>query len=681
MGCLQSVSSSENIHTEIVQADPRTVKTRNDWQVFVRKSPKIAVPSFIRLFVIQRILRKCIEKNKNNYINKLVAVFNDKQMRKLSYSILSRLQSIGLKQYMENYYNEEKQATLVERIFNDIILAKFAKEYQRVTTYVSNDIDSDNKNDNNNNNYYQCSVFNSTDLMCLIFEFLHFWNDISHNCTLVDTHFLCQISCLSLLYHVSLNSLIVQILESKIDIGDENISTRIWQRIVNAKYVSFDVASRRQCPAPNMLILNRLSMLANIEYLECCILDIHINMVKVLMQQCGDKIKKCDIWVKNLPRYPKRPENEIAALELMNANTITMRNLYFYINWSSECQQLILSMGDEQEWEISQQWCDYVVDYCDCSGVKSLIIQGMEFRCLMYDKSTQETIYKFAQKFQNLKQLSISRKSRIDKCCLHLLTALNQVIVQNNTHVQMRLIDAIQPSGYWIRSYDCCRIDTLDICLDSMGWSRDNDYFKRILQSIAESIKDVKWLTIRLKSFSSVEISLLDVFVKDFYNVYSDISSGVLGASAIKIAVSDLKIDWIIDFLTLDVIDQLGKNIFFKFEFDIEHMLRQLYFDNRTQEMKIDRLCHILGLYLTEKLIPIDIRIRFFGITKTIFNHIEKRMDKNGLFKQCKENIIQEYKQPQLNQNHKVWCKTRVCPAVSFLYSQYVATLYVANVQ
>ena len=176
-------------------------KKHKEWKVNVAVPPKIVAPSFIRLFVIRRILSNCIvgidktDEEIDKEIKNVVKVINDDAIEQVLCIILHQLLNHDLKSYMKNYYNEQKQATTIEIVFNEVILNMFAKEYRRITRYVST---SNKKEDR-----YKCLVFNTCDLMYLIFQFLDFWNINSklHNCSLVTTHWLYQIWDSTWLYH------------------------------------------------------------------------------------------------------------------------------------------------------------------------------------------------------------------------------------------------------------------------------------------------------------------------------------------------------------------------------------------------------------------------------------------------------------------------------------------------
>ena len=115
-----------------------------DWKVDVQPRSTVDTPSFIRLFVIGRIIKNYIYAQHNNTGDRstdtfqpLVQCLKDKQNEKIACDILSRLVNDGIKLYMEKWYDEETQASVVEMIFQRTILVKFAKEYQQLTTYVT----------------------------------------------------------------------------------------------------------------------------------------------------------------------------------------------------------------------------------------------------------------------------------------------------------------------------------------------------------------------------------------------------------------------------------------------------------------------------------------------------------------------------------------------------------------
>ena len=178
-------------------------ETKDDWTIDTSDDYNLKVPSFIRLFVIRRIISKrtITSAKKNNpqstntfdpqMIDNLVNVFNDNvQIQTIAHQILSRLINDGIKKYMSMWYNEKDQANIIKMIFNKIILVKFENEYKQLMKYSGNGYRNYNCNDID---YFQNVVFNSEDLMSQIFQYLHYgysfdWELI--RCGLVNSHWL-----------------------------------------------------------------------------------------------------------------------------------------------------------------------------------------------------------------------------------------------------------------------------------------------------------------------------------------------------------------------------------------------------------------------------------------------------------------------------------------------------------
>ena len=137
-------------------------------------------------------------------------------------------------------------------IFNRIILVKFAKEYTNLIRYISDDKDY--------HNYYQNLVFNSTDMMCCIFQYLtyglQFDGDLV-SCGLVNTIWLYHVWNIHSIYFVDLTQLIyftASILDHNWSYGNNMNSSsveRMWQRLIGAKHIY--ISSNRYLEASNVL--------------------------------------------------------------------------------------------------------------------------------------------------------------------------------------------------------------------------------------------------------------------------------------------------------------------------------------------------------------------------------------------------------------------------------------------
>ena len=113
-----------------------------------------SVPRFIRLFVIRRVI--CVsncdnETNIRHLVNKHLK-HHEMTVKLQAYNILLHLITDGIKQYMSKWYDDNNDKCIIEMIFDQIVLIKFAKEYNTLITYNSNNnsvIFSNNCKDNN----------------------------------------------------------------------------------------------------------------------------------------------------------------------------------------------------------------------------------------------------------------------------------------------------------------------------------------------------------------------------------------------------------------------------------------------------------------------------------------------------------------------------------------------------
>ena len=383
------------------------VKTdQDDWKVAFEHVATFDVPRFIRLFVINRIItaylnpRNVSTRNKvKDALQLLVAGLKNEQNRKIAYKILSLLIQNGIKKYMEKCYNEKEQSRVIELIFENIIIIKFGKEYQQFTTYYYND---DNYNDNVKY-YYQCKVFNNDDLMCLIFRYLTFTNAFIgelHGCSLVNSCWLYHVWNTKLIFgKYSLNYFIYATMKLG---GDEDVNnsnnsvTRSWERLVKLKSITFH--SLDKSLDENGLLLSRLSMLNHVEEIHVSFDKTNIRLLKVLVKQCSEKINKFHVSIVDADSSIKYPV--LSPLYLPNAKIIHMETLYFYITWTKKCKELAIPR------KIDENWCQHVIDNCDCSGIKHLTIYGFGVNIPDSD-SNKSILQQFSKKFVNLKRLNI----------------------------------------------------------------------------------------------------------------------------------------------------------------------------------------------------------------------------------------------------------------------------------
>ena len=230
-----------------------------------KNSNKSQVPSFIRLFVVRRLFCNMSRYNDNyvaytteegiEYLINKYLPHESSNHKSHAGNILLRLKKYGIKFYMSQFYNEKTDSILIEKIFENIILKKFAKEYSKIITFTANYIDHDdnwiyrisrmlmnhNQIDHDHDRYYfQNLVFNTNDLMTNIFEYLqyqHYFKPMFigdlNNCSLVNSYWLYHSFNINSIYHFELSGEWDGMLYSKtskcIANNDNNI-TRIWQR-------------------------------------------------------------------------------------------------------------------------------------------------------------------------------------------------------------------------------------------------------------------------------------------------------------------------------------------------------------------------------------------------------------------------------------------------------------------
>ena len=123
----------------------------------------LIVASFVRLFVISRIIFKCIndsnEKQLSNesMIKQLVNIYDTLKIHPNTTVILTRLINNGIKIYMNKWHNKRQQCYVIEEILNKILLKQCEKEYYQLIMLITYQTD----------NIYPDLVFNSS----AIFEY------------------------------------------------------------------------------------------------------------------------------------------------------------------------------------------------------------------------------------------------------------------------------------------------------------------------------------------------------------------------------------------------------------------------------------------------------------------------------------------------------------------------------
>ena len=483
----------------------------DDWKIDIQSGDRVAVPSFIRLFMIKRILSSSLD---GNQIATLVREIKDTTQRQVAETIVTRLINDGIKKYMENWFDEKQQVPIIELLFNQIILTKYSQEYKDIITYGienngncnkkdnTNNIDKDNINDNEESEYHQRLVFNTTDLMCLIFQYIRCdakFNGELFECSLVCSHWLYHVWNPKSIYHISLTEIVRQTLKLYIGTDDKNnllldgfsdssgsvdnnnnnnnnsnnndnksiIVNKLincWQRLISVKsahcYLSNYDSNSYDYNNVNddkykwiLFLLTKLSMLKNVIIIRFTLPQTHIPILKTILSQCSKNIVISGIKVTQLYKYDwdssddndsKKTNasiSQLRPLKLLNGRDIEMRSLnFFYIIWSYKCKKLRLTRLKN----IDDKWIQFVIDNCDCNGIEYLHIDSSRFGLKDFyqnnAKKCNDLMKKFATRFINLNDFKITcYEDRMSWYFTLLWRYLIPFIEKNNANVTLQV--------------------------------------------------------------------------------------------------------------------------------------------------------------------------------------------------------------------------------------------------
>ena len=618
----------------------------------VQPSEKVIAPSFIRLFVMARVLKHC--NVSIDQIKQVVTVTHDLKQQEIAQDILTRLIEDGIKKYMQKWFNEKEQRQVIEIIFNRIILKQFEKEYQSIVNYrdKANDINS------SKSQYYQTLVFNTDDLMYLIFQFVRLSEDFTDdliNCSLVNSGWLYQSWHPNSIYHVCLDTLIEKTIrmtkcpksEQSTKVKDvDRILASKWQRVVNVKSVLVALYGGNKIEELELQYLfEKISMLRSIVKIDLYIFDSQLSLLKPLVYCNKENIETYSFVNLNMI-----PLNKAKPLELINAKDIIIRDMYYYIMWSKRCKTLTLNLDD-----IDENWIKYVIDNCDCCGVETILIEDISFsESLNPDtKSTQMLFNKFSQKFTNLQSLKVIQiPLRKNMCLVLLLRYLSGIIKKNKTMVALKvncgfgdcdeLVKMIQETEIAI-----CR---LNIIIDRVS---SIDCLKPIIVHNSQ----LECLRISNSCGSDTRKSILDVL--------SRIQSGddeSTSREEAKFGLSSLKMLEIVDFYPYKSINTINQILTLKL-INKHKLYTKLYFHLDVQDSSVFQesfktMCQtVASLLISRYPIPLELHIIMREMEKSHFENtyypiFEQYLNQNG-----RKNI----KAPTENKYYKLLPTTVIC--------------------
>ena len=613
-----------------------------DWNVNVKSRVKFPFPSFIRLFIISRVLKASNKQTDDVNVSKLIELLdtnthvsnNDRLVAK---KILTQVVKHGIKKFMENDFNEREQADIIEVVFHEIILKKFRIEYEKITKYKENTTGT--RNSDEKNDYFKISLFNMNDLMCVIFQFLNYDDGELFNCSLVNSHWLYHSYNPNCVFCVDITRLI----NKTVTITDgcdtkqllSGLSTA-WQHVINTRMIRLEMASDMDI-GNNCNVLERMCSFSNVENIKVVLSEKHIPVLKAILPNCANKIEHYDVTIYHHGSQ-RTPRWTLPPMTLKNAKYILQNGLYFGIKWSDKCQALIVDGFFTNK--IGIKWCQFIIDNCDCTGIKLLHLDNIALS-LDFDKynSSDENnpspklkskydhrdeklklLNKLASKFSNIKHLKIYWHPDFNdpnSCELLFWQALGPIIIKNNVIVEFGTPDTVSSKYFGLvnkidKSYR--RMNKLALGING-SWTRTHfDAAKVIINN-----RDLQWIKIDNYQFKENGIQ------KFGHRLTQAIKSGDINLASLKVIqacdVYDVlgrsSLESIVNFcIVMDAL-LLNNKLFFIGDF---------YFNARhgANKSSFRLICLQLSTLVDKCITPVDICITLDRIGKQQFNQFDK---------------------------------------------------------
>ena len=448
------------------------------WHLNVKSQLQVPIASFVRLFIIRRVLKTSKQPIDADNISQVIKVLdtncNDCKSNKdrdSATKIVSQLVRHGIKNYMANNFNENEQATMIERVFQEIILKKFGKEYENITKYK----ETRSRTNTTKNDYFKIELFNMNDLMCLIFQYLNYNNGELFNCSLVNSYWLYHSYNPNCIYSVNLTKLIKRLIFVNNHVNQNDnckkqlLSFRLataWQHVINAKMISFKLP--KKCDIGNDL-LEKLCLFNNIQSIEAVLKEKQISVLKAILLNCANKIEYYHVRINGC----EKRRWTLWPLTLNSGKYIFQNRLNFGIKWSNKCHTFIFNGRGINS--VGIKWCQFIINNCDCTGIKLLHLDkfrlSLDFENYNYNSgdncknnsiskseskfndkkdSKLKLLNKLALKFANLKHLKICWRSDFydNSCELLFWEALAPIIDKNNVFVELTTPRPTHPKYY-----------------------------------------------------------------------------------------------------------------------------------------------------------------------------------------------------------------------------------------
>ena len=384
-----------------------------DWKADVQPLDlyKPQAPNFIRLFILHRILKQFV-KNDVQLLSLFKKGASKNNQRRVD-KIISSLIKYGIQTYMTDYYNEKDDSQTIDLIFDNIILKYFDKEYHKITQYVDkSDLSLE----------YSEKVFNTNDLMCLIFQFLF---DNTDNINIVIS-----LVCSQWLYHsfdkksnIFNGNLPFKLLMKISKFNPKNEPKHQLERYKSQLQRLYKVQSLNIHMGKNFVVtskfLSHFAVFNHIEQLEIWLGDIirsntskdRLNVLKTIIQQCSNQIKTLKISAAHF----YGDQIKLPVLTLDNLESLFMFQQCFPIIFSKKLKSLTIGFKEETTY-LNNEWMKLVIDKCEFSNIKHLKIYNVLFANANHqainegDDKDINLIKQFATKFIALQKIDFVLK-------------------------------------------------------------------------------------------------------------------------------------------------------------------------------------------------------------------------------------------------------------------------------
>ena len=421
------------------------------------------------------------------------------------YNILKQWVLEGIKHFMRDRYCEEKYALVIQQTYQAIIdNDRLKNEYYYVFKM----------NEKRDYSYSKVFDYGNYCVVGLIFE--HLTSKELGNASCVNSDWFYGVFGSNTMFKIDLTRRVETIQHGR-RYNYERLryqEEQIWQRFVNVKHAYLDL-TRESISTPNEMLTNRLSILRNIKILDGYYYPedhTHLQIIKQLLDQCRDTIEKFKM-------VPLRADTHVHSYCFNTLNRDNYKYLgylqeyYFqdlrlWIKFTNTCKDLNVFPRN-----IPVEWCKFLVNDCDCSGIEKLSIVNATFginhnvRINNDDSKVDEDealtplsvlpkahiLMQMANKFVNLKLLHVRFDRKYDCNVLLLWDQLKQIIATNNTKVIVSIFRL--PKRYYKQLVDemivarRAKVNKVEMHLDCTMMDNIQE-IKRII-----STQDMQWIT------------------------------------------------------------------------------------------------------------------------------------------------------------------------------------------